>query len=61
MFAEDRIPKRVIAGLRRKGHEVTVVNGWNNGKVMGIRFDASHGVIHGGVSPRKQIGFCAGW
>jgi gamma-glutamyltranspeptidase/glutathione hydrolase len=61
MFAEDRIPKRVIAGLRRKGHEITVVDGWNNGKVMGIRLDASRGVIHGGVSPRKQIGFCAGW
>jgi len=61
MFAEDRIPKRVIAGLRRKGHDITVVDGWNNGKVMGIRFDASRGVIHGGVSPRKQIGFCAGW
>jgi gamma-glutamyltranspeptidase/glutathione hydrolase len=61
MFAEDRIPKRIIAGLKRRGHEVTVVDGWNNGKVMGIRYDASRGIILGGVSPRKQIGFCAGW
>jgi gamma-glutamyltranspeptidase/glutathione hydrolase len=61
IFAEERISQKTIAGLKRRGHDVTVVDGWNNGKVMAIRYDASRGIIVGGVSPRKQIGFCAGW
>jgi hypothetical protein len=29
--------------------------------VMGIRYDGTRGVIQGGVSPRRQIGYALGW
>ncbi len=58
---EDRIPGDVIAGLERRGHEVTMIDGWANGKVMGIRFDPVHGVIAGAVSPRRTVGYALGW
>jgi gamma-glutamyltranspeptidase/glutathione hydrolase len=61
MHAENRIPPDVIAELERRGHEVVVVDGWVNGKCMGIRYDQQRGVIMGGVSPRHKIGYALGW
>jgi gamma-glutamyltranspeptidase/glutathione hydrolase len=58
---EGRIPREVIADLDRRGHEVVVLDGWANGKVMGIRLDTDRGVIMGGVSPRRGIGYALGW
>jgi gamma-glutamyltranspeptidase/glutathione hydrolase len=59
--AEGRIPGDAIAALERRGHEVTVIDGWANGKVMGIRYDKAQGVISGGASPRAMIGYALGW
>jgi gamma-glutamyltranspeptidase/glutathione hydrolase len=58
---EGRISPEVIAGLERRGHEVGLLDGWANGKVMGIRFDRARGVIQGAVSPRRNIGYALGW
>jgi gamma-glutamyltranspeptidase/glutathione hydrolase len=59
--AEGRIPRDVIAALERRGHEVTVIDDWANGKVMGICYDKARGVISGGASPRAMIGYALGW
>jgi gamma-glutamyltranspeptidase/glutathione hydrolase len=59
--AEGRIPKEVIAALERRGHEVGLLDGWANGKAMGIRYDKERGIILGGVSPRRLIGYALGW
>lgn len=59
--AEDRIPRDVINALERRGHEVVLLDGWANGKVMGIRCDKGRGVMHAGVSPRRLIGYALGW
>lgn len=59
--AEGRIPREVIAALERRGHEVVLLDGWANGKAMGIRYDGERGVIMGGVSPRRIIGHAIGW
>jgi len=59
--AEDRIPREVIAALVLRGHEVVLLDGWANGKAMGIRYDKERGIILGGVSPRRLIGYAAGW
>jgi len=59
--AENRIPKEVIAALERRGHEVGLLDGWANGKAMGIRYDKDRGIILGGVSPRRLIGYALGW
>lgn len=59
--AEDRISREVIAALERRGHEVGLLDGWSNGKAMGIRYDKEHGIIAGGVSPRRLVGLALGW
>lgn len=61
MGAEDRIAPEVIAELRRRGHEVSVVGGWSNGKCMGIRYDRERGVILGGSAAKGSIGYAIGW
>lgn len=58
---EGRVPRKTIAALRRRGHDVVVLDGWENGKVMGIRFNKERGVMLGAVSPRKSIGYALGW
>jgi len=59
--AEDRIAPDVLAELERRGHEVVRINGWSNGKCMGIVRDTVSGVMHGGASPRHQIAYALGW
>lgn len=61
MVVEGRIPQEVIAELERRGHEVVITDGWVNGKVMAIRYDAARGIILGGVSPKGNIGYALGW
>jgi gamma-glutamyltranspeptidase/glutathione hydrolase len=55
--AENCIPQDVITELGRRGHEVIVKDGWENGNCMGIRYDREREVILGGVSPRGKIGY----
>lgn len=59
--AENRIAPEVIRELERRGHHVTVVDGWTMGKCMGIRFDRERGVIQAGASPKGNIGYAIGW
>jgi gamma-glutamyltranspeptidase/glutathione hydrolase len=61
MEAENRIAPEVIAELEKRGHRVSVVDGWVMGKCMGIRFDRERGVILGGASPKGNIGYAIGW
>jgi gamma-glutamyltranspeptidase/glutathione hydrolase len=58
---ERRLDKAVVQELERRGHEVKLIEAWANGKVMGIRMDRERGVIAGGVSPRRAIGYAVGW
>ena len=58
---ENRIPESVIAGLRDRGHEVVELEGWVNGKTMGIRYEPERGLISGGVTPKGNIGYAIGW
>ncbi len=59
--AEDGFSREVVAELTRRGHEVKTIDRWANGKAMGIRYDGERGVIMGGVSPRRGIGYGLGW
>ncbi|RPI01220.1 MAG: gamma-glutamyltransferase family protein, partial [Zetaproteobacteria bacterium] len=59
--AEGRLDPAVLKGLEKRGHEIKAIDGWANGKVMGVRFDEAQGVIAGGVSPRRAIGYALGW
>ena len=61
LVAEERIPAEVLAELERRGHEVVLVGGWNNGKTMAICYDGERGVIQGAVAPKGIIGYALGW
>ena len=58
---EGRIPAQVVAELERRGHEVVLDGDWAHGKVMGIRYDQTRGVILGGASAKGNIGYALGW
>jgi gamma-glutamyltranspeptidase / glutathione hydrolase len=61
VVAESRLPAEVIAGLRRRGHEVLLSGDYAHGKVMGIRLDRERGLIHGAVSAKGIIGYAFGY
>ncbi len=61
MAIENRVPEETIEALRVKGHDVQVVRGWSHGRVLGIRYDAETGVMHGAASPRLETGYAMGW
>ena len=60
LHLEDRIPRRIIGGLRRRGHKVIVDNGWSNGKVTAVSFDPSNHVISAAASSRMQSAYALG-
>ena len=59
--AEDRIDPAVLAELEQRGHQVNRVDGWVNGKCMGVVRNIETGVMMGGASPRHQIAYALGW
>ena len=61
VMVESRISPKVREELQRRGHEVVPIDGWANGKVMGIRYDKERGTILGAVSPKGDIGYAMGW
>ena len=61
VVAESRIPAGTLDELRRRGHEIEAVDGWANGKVMGIRYHAESGMIAGAASAKNNIGYAMGW
>ena len=61
MHLESRIPESTIASLRGKGHTVEVDGAWSHGRVLGIRYDAGSGVLHGVSTARLDTGYAMGW
>ncbi len=61
VVVESRIPSELVRKLQDMGHEVVITGDWDNGKVMGIRYDKERGVIQGGVAPKGNIGYAIGW
>ena len=61
LHLEDRIPKRVLSGLKRRGHKVVVEEGWSNGKVTAVSFDQATRVISAAASSRMQSAYALGY
>lgn len=57
---EDRIWREAIGELDRRGHEIVVAGSWVHGKPMATRYRRENGVIAGGVSRRRSIGYAMG-
>jgi gamma-glutamyltranspeptidase/glutathione hydrolase len=58
--AEDRIALETLDALRAMGHIVNEVDGWSNGKVMGIRINDAK-TLEAGASPRGEIAHAMAW
>jgi gamma-glutamyltranspeptidase/glutathione hydrolase len=57
---ESRIGDDVIAGLRRRGHLVTVDDPWSEGRLCAVARDPATGILAAGANPRGMQGYAAG-
>jgi gamma-glutamyltranspeptidase / glutathione hydrolase len=58
LFAESRVAGPVLAELRRRGHEVTVMPPWSLGRVSAVARD--RGFLYAGANPRGMQGYAVG-
>ena len=58
---EGRIPKDILNGLTKKGHEIVVPGDWEHGRCLAILYDEKTGVISAGASPRRETGYAIAW
>ena len=58
LAVEARVPERVRAELRRRGHAVTVLPGWSLGRVSAVSRDG--GMLRAAANPRGMQGYAAG-
>jgi gamma-glutamyltranspeptidase/glutathione hydrolase len=56
---EARVDDGVIAELRRRGHDVEVVDPWSLGRLSGVS-RSPDGVLRAGANPRGMQGYAAG-
>jgi len=57
---EDRLGDDVIAGLKRRGHVVTLTGGWTLGRLSAVVRDPATGVLQAAANPRGAQGYAAG-
>ncbi|SDO07085.1 gamma-glutamyltransferase family protein [Geodermatophilus sp. DSM 45219] len=60
VVVEDRLGDRAIAGLRRRGHDVTVSGPWSLGRLSAVSRDPDTGVLRAAANPRGMQGYAAG-
>jgi gamma-glutamyltranspeptidase/glutathione hydrolase len=61
LHLEDRIPRKIISALRKRGHKVVIEDGWSNGKVTAVSFDPSRNVVNAAASSRIQSAYALGY
>ncbi|MGN6246263.1 MAG: gamma-glutamyltransferase family protein [Motilibacteraceae bacterium] len=59
LHIEDRIGEDVVAELRRRGHDVDVVDGWSLGRISAAGH-AAHGFLRAAANPRGAQGYAVG-
>ncbi|MFF9395378.1 gamma-glutamyltransferase family protein [Streptomyces griseoluteus] len=57
---ESRMPAEVVAGLRRRGHDVTVGPAWSEGRLCAVARDPATGVLSAAANPRGMQGYAVG-
>src|SRR5215470_3045146 len=58
LAAEARLDEPVLAELRRRGHEVTVMPPWSLGRISAVA--SSGGFLYAGANPRGMQGYAVG-
>jgi gamma-glutamyltranspeptidase / glutathione hydrolase len=56
---EGRVPKEVVAELRRRGHDVHVAGDWSLGRLSAVA-RGSDGMLRGAANPRGMQGYALG-
>jgi gamma-glutamyltranspeptidase / glutathione hydrolase len=57
---ESRMDPGVIAGLRLRGHDVTVGDAWSEGRLCAVARDPRTGVLSAAANPRGMQGYAVG-
>ncbi|MFE2938413.1 gamma-glutamyltransferase family protein [Streptomyces sp. NPDC059255] len=57
---EARTDPDVIAGLRHRGHDVTVGDAWSEGRLCAVARDPETGVLSAAANPRGMQGYAVG-
>src|SRR5215207_3380084 len=60
IVVEDRLEREVIAGLRARGHDVDVVDGWSLGRLSAVSRSTRDGSLRGAANPRGMQGYAVG-
>ncbi|MFF3875301.1 gamma-glutamyltransferase family protein [Streptomyces sp. NPDC001978] len=57
---EDRTDPSVVEELRRRGHDVTVADGWSEGRLCAVARDPETGILSAAANPRGMQGYAVG-
>ncbi|MBV2355562.1 gamma-glutamyltransferase [Streptomyces sp. J2-1] len=57
---ESRAGEEVIAGLRERGHQVTVAPAWSEGRLCAVARDPGTGMVSGAANARGMQGYAVG-
>lgn len=60
LTVESRFEESVIAGLRGRGHDVTVSAPWSEGRLCAVARDPETGVLSSAANPRGMQGYAVG-
>jgi gamma-glutamyltranspeptidase/glutathione hydrolase len=60
IVVEDRLEPDVIAGLRARGHDLDVVDGWSLGRLSAVSRNTMDGSLRGAANPRGMQGYAVG-
>jgi gamma-glutamyltranspeptidase/glutathione hydrolase len=60
LYLEDRHDPEVVAGLRRRGHDVKLVEPWSLGRLAAVARDPETGVVSAAASPREMRPYAVG-
>ncbi len=60
VVVEDRLEPDVVAGLRARGHDLDVVDGWSLGRISAVSRNARDGSLRGAANPRGMQGYAVG-
>jgi gamma-glutamyltranspeptidase / glutathione hydrolase len=60
LVVEDRLEPEVIKGLRTRGHDLEVVDGWSLGRISAVNRNAKDGSLRGAANPRGMQGYAVG-
>jgi gamma-glutamyltranspeptidase / glutathione hydrolase len=60
LTVEARTAPGVVAELRRRGHQVTVADGWSEGRLCAVARDPETGILSAAANPRGMQGYAVG-